>query len=141
MAATSWYRSIAGVLLLLTICSCGCRSQDAGGLDIVTPRVRVESGELSGGTDRTVFSGRLLYTFLGVPYASPPVYKNRFKVLSLFASAERFSRSRRPYVSTRRLFRVTTVTRPTQISSTRTAASLIRRVFRTILETFTRLRT
>ncbi|XP_003247261.1 esterase E4 isoform X1 [Acyrthosiphon pisum] len=43
------------------------------------PRVRVESGELSGGVEHTLISGRPLYAFLGVPYASPPVYKNRFK--------------------------------------------------------------
>lgn len=44
------------------------------------PRVRIESGELSGGVEHTAITGRPLYAFLGVPYASPPVYKNRFKV-------------------------------------------------------------
>jgi len=44
------------------------------------PRVRVESGELSGGVEHTAINGRPLYAFLGVPYASPPVHKNRFKV-------------------------------------------------------------
>lgn len=56
----------------------GCWSQ--GVAATVTPRVRVESGELAGGVDRTLIAGKQLYKFLGIPYASPPVYKNRFKV-------------------------------------------------------------
>ncbi|XP_050548741.1 esterase E4-like [Daktulosphaira vitifoliae] len=43
-----------------------------------TPRVRVESGELAGGFVKTI-NGRQVYSFVGIPYASPPVHKHRFK--------------------------------------------------------------
>lgn len=67
---------------LSAICCGGyCSSLDvAVGVAVTRPRVRVESGELAGAVDRTIVTGRPLYSFLGVPYASPPVHKNRFKV-------------------------------------------------------------
>lgn len=61
----------------IALCSFTCFSQNTGS---VTPRVRIESGEILGGIDHTTITGRRLYSFLGVPYASPPVFKNRFKV-------------------------------------------------------------
>ncbi|XP_050428959.1 esterase E4-like [Adelges cooleyi] len=42
------------------------------------PRVRVESGELAGSFKQTI-NGRQIYAFVGIPYASPPVHKHRFK--------------------------------------------------------------
>lgn len=44
------------------------------------PIVKIDLGEISGGYEYS-FNGRKLYSFLGVPYASPPVQNYRFKVL------------------------------------------------------------
>jgi len=41
--------------------------------------VKVDSGEIAGGFEYT-YNGRKIYSFLGIPYASPPVQNNRFKV-------------------------------------------------------------
>lgn len=43
-----------------------------------TPKVQVHSGEIAGGFEYT-YNGRKIYSFLGIPYASPPVQNNRFK--------------------------------------------------------------
>jgi len=82
MTATTWWCRFVACALLAFGSRNSCRAQDVFGLvDTGAPRVRVESGELSGGIDhRTAVSGRPLYSFLGVPYARPPVGKNRFKV-------------------------------------------------------------
>ncbi|VVC27649.1 Hypothetical protein CINCED_3A001615 [Cinara cedri] len=63
-------------IVLLSAC---CRLTEETAVAGTVPRVRVESGELAGGTGSTIASGRPFYAFLGVPYASPPVYKHRFK--------------------------------------------------------------
>lgn len=47
------------------------------------PKVHVDSGEISGGYEYT-YNGRKLYSFVGIPYASPPVQDFRFKVLQIF---------------------------------------------------------
>ncbi|XP_025411215.1 esterase E4-like [Sipha flava] len=60
------------IACLSTVCWCCCSANSS-------PRVNVESGELSGLVDYTHISGRPFYSFLGVPYASPPVHENRFK--------------------------------------------------------------
>lgn len=44
-----------------------------------TPIVQVHSGAISGGFEYT-YNGRKLYSFIGIPYASPPVQNYRFKV-------------------------------------------------------------
>lgn len=69
----------AGNTLLRWSCFIGylsiCLSSDH------SPKVRVDSGEVAGGFGlRTYNNGRQLYTFLGIPYASPPVGEYRFKV-------------------------------------------------------------
>ncbi|CAI6351032.1 unnamed protein product [Macrosiphum euphorbiae] len=43
-----------------------------------TPRVHVNSGEIAGVLQYT-YNGRQIYSFLGIPYASPPVQNYRFK--------------------------------------------------------------
>ncbi|XP_060868814.1 esterase E4-like [Metopolophium dirhodum] len=43
-----------------------------------TPKVHVNSGEIAGGFEYT-YNGRKIYSFLGIPYASPPVQNYRFK--------------------------------------------------------------
>lgn len=43
------------------------------------PTVKIDSGEISGGYEYTL-NGRKLYSFLGIPYASPPVQEFRFRV-------------------------------------------------------------
>lgn len=73
MAVASW--SIVAYICLTSAAICYSTAASSS----PPPRVRVESGELSGGVEHTLISGRPLYAFLGVPYASPPVYKNRFK--------------------------------------------------------------
>uniref|UniRef100_A0A2S2Q2U0 Carboxylic ester hydrolase n=1 Tax=Sipha flava TaxID=143950 RepID=A0A2S2Q2U0_9HEMI len=74
--AVSWI----SISFLLTVC-CYSSSAIISPVDAsrITPRVRVESGELSGGVDYTLTTNRPFYSFLGIPYASPPVHKNRFK--------------------------------------------------------------
>lgn len=47
-----------------------------------TPKVRVDSGVIAGGYEFT-YNGRQLYSFVGIPYASPPVQDFRFKVLQV----------------------------------------------------------
>lgn len=59
-------------LLCLMRCVLTCSSYDS-------PKVRIDSGEISGGYEYT-FNGRKLYSFLGVPYASAPLQNYRFKV-------------------------------------------------------------
>jgi len=44
-----------------------------------TPIVQVHSGAIAGGFEYT-YNGRKIYSFIGIPYASPPVQKYRFKV-------------------------------------------------------------
>ncbi|XP_025194118.1 esterase E4-like [Melanaphis sacchari] len=72
MAGNPWF--IVAYVCLTSAAICCSLS-----LSSPPPKVRVESGELSGGVDHTTITGRPIYAFLGVPYASPPVYKNRFK--------------------------------------------------------------
>ncbi|XP_029343101.1 esterase SG1-like [Acyrthosiphon pisum] len=43
-----------------------------------TPKVRVNSGEIAGGFEYT-YNSQQIYSFLGIPYASPPVQYYRFK--------------------------------------------------------------
>ncbi|XP_065212960.1 esterase E4-like [Planococcus citri] len=43
-----------------------------------SPIVRVEQGELAG-TFYELPNGRIVNAFLGIPYAAPPIFKNRFK--------------------------------------------------------------
>lgn len=74
---SSTWISIAFLLAVCCHVSPAVPPVDAGS---VTPRARVESGELSGGVDHTPITNRPFYSFLGIPYASPPVHKNRFKV-------------------------------------------------------------
>lgn len=73
-------RALAAALLVFCCCSLDLAATAVAGPP--PPRVRVESGELSGTITHT-FAGRPLYSFLGVPYASPPVHKNRFRVSGL----------------------------------------------------------
>ncbi|KAE9536014.1 hypothetical protein AGLY_007915 [Aphis glycines] len=73
MTRQTWF-IVAYVCLTSAAICCSLTSSSAP-----LPRVRVESGELSGSIDHTAVTGRPLYAFLGIPYASPPVYKNRFK--------------------------------------------------------------
>lgn len=56
------------------------------------PKVRVSSGEISGGYTFT-YNDRKLYSFLGVPYASPPVQDYRFKVLKRTDLSEKLNSS------------------------------------------------
>lgn len=51
-------------------------------LSLNAPKVRIDSGEISGGYEFT-YNGRKLYSFLGIPYASPPIEKYRFKVIKI----------------------------------------------------------
>lgn len=44
-----------------------------------TPTVRVEQGELIGKLYQLP-NGRIVYAFLGIPYALPPIHKYRFQV-------------------------------------------------------------
>ena len=44
------------------------------------PRIKIEQGTLEG-TYLTSTNGRKFMAFQGIPYASPPVNKMRFKVL------------------------------------------------------------
>lgn len=44
-----------------------------------SPVVKVEHGELVGTTYRLP-NGEVVYSFLGIPYAAPPIQKHRFKV-------------------------------------------------------------
>lgn len=44
------------------------------------PIVRVDSGQIAGSYGNT-YNGRQFYSFLGIPYARPPVQDYRFKVL------------------------------------------------------------
>lgn len=69
-------------LVVLSWCFIGSVSTWASGLSSDTPTVRVDSGEIAGNYEYTNLSGRRLYSFLGVPYASPPVQNNRFKVVA-----------------------------------------------------------
>ncbi|XP_026808622.1 esterase E4-like [Rhopalosiphum maidis] len=59
------------VLFYLITCILTCSASD-------TPKVRVNSGEIAGGYEYS-YSGRKIYSFLGIPYASPPVQNYRFK--------------------------------------------------------------
>lgn len=43
------------------------------------PIVKIEDGKLAG-TFYTLPNGKVVTAFLGVPYAQPPTYENRFKV-------------------------------------------------------------
>jgi len=52
-------------------CILVCSSSDV-------PKVRVDSGEIVGGYEYT-YNNRRIYSFLGIPYASPPVQNYRFK--------------------------------------------------------------
>lgn len=72
--------SIACALAAAICVGGGCSSRDDGRATSQQPRVRVESGELVGTVVSSITSGRPLYSFLGVPYAEPPVHENRFKV-------------------------------------------------------------
>jgi len=60
------------VLFYLISCFLTCSASDI-------PKVRVSSGEIAGGYEYS-YNGRKLYSFLGIPYASPPVQNYRFKV-------------------------------------------------------------
>lgn len=67
------YRMIIVLNLFFIIgCILSCSS-------LKTPTVHVNSGEIAGGYEYT-YNGRRIYSFLGVPYASPPVQNYRFKV-------------------------------------------------------------
>lgn len=55
-------------------CVLGCLSCNSA------PNVRVDSGEIAGGYEYT-YNGRKLYSFLGIPYAKPPVGDYRFEVI------------------------------------------------------------
>lgn len=44
-----------------------------------SPFVKVEEGKLDG-TTYELPNGRIINAFLGVPYAAPPIFENRFKV-------------------------------------------------------------
>ncbi|XP_025192338.1 esterase E4-like isoform X2 [Melanaphis sacchari] len=59
------------VLLYLITCILTCTASD-------TPKVRVNSGIISGGYEYS-YNGRKIYSFLGIPYASPPIQNYRFK--------------------------------------------------------------
>ncbi|CAH1711822.1 esterase E4-like isoform X1 [Aphis gossypii] len=59
------------VLFYLISCFLTCSASD-------TPKVRVSSGEIAGGYEYS-YNGRKIYSFLGIPYASPPVQNYRFK--------------------------------------------------------------
>ncbi|CAI6376484.1 unnamed protein product [Macrosiphum euphorbiae] len=58
-------------LFLFIGCFLTCSASNA-------PRVHVSSGEIAGGLQYT-YNGRQIYSFLGIPYASPPVQNYRFK--------------------------------------------------------------
>lgn len=60
-------------LLCFIGCILVCMSSDV-------PKVHIDSGEISGGYEYS-YNGRRLYSFLGIPYAHPPVLNYRFKVL------------------------------------------------------------
>jgi len=79
MAAAAWI-FVTCALAAIRFGGYCCSAQDDDDVSVTRPRVRVESGELAGTVDRTLVAGRPLYAFLGVPYAGPPVHKNRFKV-------------------------------------------------------------
>lgn len=59
-------------LFLLIGCFLKCSAHN-------TPKVQINSGEIAGGFEYT-YNGRQIYSFLGIPYASPPVQNYRFKV-------------------------------------------------------------
>ncbi|CAI6374089.1 unnamed protein product [Macrosiphum euphorbiae] len=58
-------------LYLFIGCILSCSASD-------TPKVHVNSGEISGGYQYT-YNGRKIYSFVGIPYASPPIQDYRFK--------------------------------------------------------------
>jgi len=50
-----------------------------GAVNSLSPRIRVEEGELIG-TTYPLQNGRNLFAFLGIPYANPLTQANRFEV-------------------------------------------------------------
>ncbi|XP_022159928.1 esterase E4-like [Myzus persicae] len=67
-------KNIGGILLNFSLfigCFMTCSTSN-------TPKVQVHSGEIAGGFEYT-YNGRKIYSFLGIPYASPPIQNNRFK--------------------------------------------------------------
>lgn len=60
------------------------------------PKVRISSGEISGGYTFT-YNDRKLYSFLGIPYASPPVQDYRFKVLKITSLSKKLNLSLKFY--------------------------------------------
>lgn len=42
--------------------------------------IELEHGRIRGKLNRTLFDGKLFYSFRGIPFASPPVGDLRFKV-------------------------------------------------------------
>lgn len=75
-------RTILICLLCLIGCLSTCLSSDA-------PKVRIDYGEIAGGYEYT-YNGRRLYSFLGIPYAKPPVLDYRFKVLKFKVNFKTF---------------------------------------------------
>lgn len=70
-------RTNCTIIILGFWCSIGCV---LACLSSREPKVRISSGEIAGGHTLT-YNGRKLYSFLGIPYARPPIQNDRFKVL------------------------------------------------------------
>lgn len=61
------------IFYLLLICACSLATNSQ------FPVVETESGFVSGLLSKT-WKGKTIYTFEGIPYATPPVGKLRFQV-------------------------------------------------------------
>lgn len=43
-------------------------------------RLEIKQGILDGGEEKSLTTGKVFYTFMGIPYGEPPVAELRFRV-------------------------------------------------------------
>lgn len=50
--------------------------------------IKTKSGLIRGKLNRTLFDGKLYYSFRGIPFAKPPINELRFKVIFFFKKSQ-----------------------------------------------------
>lgn len=86
-------------LLFCIFCYETVKSENGTDNDQQYCTIKTKSGQIRGKRNRTLFDGKLYYSFRGIPFAEPPTNELRFKVIKTTIHTNfsniKFSRFRR----------------------------------------------